>query len=255
MFLAPKVGRLWPFDALLHGLCFQNSPQLIQRMEWELGWGDKRKREGSGEGNGGWMVVWWEDQTHCHAKKHPLHPPHPEPCIPTVFFPSAPLGRVKPPLTGSGSSVPASSGRCWGSSFDGLLTSHQPSGCHCDERQKQMLDFHNLSIYGIRLKVRNVKLQNTLCHNITYGAENSRDDIWKQRNVPWNISLRNSCVFIHLGGQKAYIITEKCLNASLVCFSVTDKLPDLCGKPHPSYTVRQMLRISNSQQSQHPSLL
>lgn len=76
-----------PPDASLHGLCFQNSPQLIPRMEGVLGWGDKRKREGSGEGNGGWMVVWWEDQTHCHAKKHPLHPPHPEPCILTDFFP------------------------------------------------------------------------------------------------------------------------------------------------------------------------
>lgn len=56
----------------------------------------------------------------------------------TFCPPSAPLRRVKPPLTGSGSSVHASSGRCSGSSFDGLLKSHQPSRCHC-EAQKQML--------------------------------------------------------------------------------------------------------------------
>ena len=56
-------------------------------MERESGWRDEKRREGSWQGNGGWMVVWQEDQTHCHAEKnHPLHPPHPEPCIPTTFF-------------------------------------------------------------------------------------------------------------------------------------------------------------------------
>lgn len=87
------VGPLMPRRT---DLCFHNSPQLIPRMEGESGWGHKRRREGSGEGNGGWMVAWWEDQTHCNAKKHPLHPPHPEPCIPTAFF--------FPPLLRSGGS-------------------------------------------------------------------------------------------------------------------------------------------------------
>lgn len=47
------------------------------------------------------------------------------------------LRRVKPPLTGSGSSAPASSGCCWGSSFGGLLTSLQPSGCHWKHRNRR----------------------------------------------------------------------------------------------------------------------
>lgn len=53
-------------------------------------------------------------------------------------------GRVKPPPTGSGSSVHASSGRCWGSSFGGLLTSRRPSGYLCQDRQQQMLSVHQL---------------------------------------------------------------------------------------------------------------
>lgn len=77
------VGPLMPHHM---DFCFHDSPQLIPRMEGESGWGGKRRREGSGEGNRGWMVVRREDQTHCNAKKHPLHPPHPEPCIPTAFF-------------------------------------------------------------------------------------------------------------------------------------------------------------------------
>lgn len=80
------------------------------------------------------MVAWWEDQTHCHAKKKtPTPSSAPRALHPNRIFP---LLRVKPLPTGSGSSAPASSGRCWGSSFDGLLTSHPPSGCHCDKRQK-----------------------------------------------------------------------------------------------------------------------
>lgn len=59
------VGPLMPHHM---DLCFRNSPQLIPRMEGNSGWGDKRRREGSGEGNGEWMLVWWEDQTHCNAK-------------------------------------------------------------------------------------------------------------------------------------------------------------------------------------------
>lgn len=38
---------------------------------------------------------------------------------------------VKPPPTGSGSSVPSSSARCWGSSFGDLLESRPPWGCLC----------------------------------------------------------------------------------------------------------------------------
>lgn len=88
---------------MLHYMAFvfHNSPQLIPRMEGYSGCKDKRRTEGSGEGDGGWTVVWWEDQTHCHVRKnektnqrkkrkrrkrHPLHPPHPEPCIPTAFL-------------------------------------------------------------------------------------------------------------------------------------------------------------------------
>lgn len=68
------VGPLTPHHM---DFCFHDSSQLIPRMEGESGWGDKRRREGSGEGNGGWMVVWWEDQTHCNAKKTstPSSPP------------------------------------------------------------------------------------------------------------------------------------------------------------------------------------
>lgn len=131
---------LWCF--ITWTFVFHNSPQLIPRMEGDSGCGDKRRTEGSGEGNRGGTLVWWKDQiqkTKQNKTKtstpssapRALHPNH------LFFSPYAPLGTVKPPLTGSGSSVPASSGHCWGSSFDGLLTSHQPSGCHCEERQKQ----------------------------------------------------------------------------------------------------------------------
>lgn len=138
-----EVGWLSALRCLITWiLVFHSSPQLTPRMERDSGWGGERRREGSGEGNGGWMVVWWEDQTHCHSekkrkkkkKKLPLHPPHPEHPHPNHLCPPPHLcftGRVKPLPTGSGSFVPASSGRCWGSSFDGLLTSHQPSGCRC----------------------------------------------------------------------------------------------------------------------------
>ena len=68
-------------------------------------------------------------------------------CMKKSSFPSWPApacgGRVKLPLTGSGSSVHASSGRCWGSSFGGLLTSRQPSGCLCRDRQQQMSTVHH----------------------------------------------------------------------------------------------------------------
>lgn len=79
-----------------HGLLFPRlSTADSQRWRDSQGEGIRRRREGSGQGNRGWMVVWHEDQTDCNAKekkrkRNPLHPPHPEPCIPS-FSPSAPL--------------------------------------------------------------------------------------------------------------------------------------------------------------------
>lgn len=65
-----EVGWLWALRCLITWiLVFHSSPQLTPRMERDSGWGGERRREGSGEGNGGWMVVWWEDQTHCHSEK------------------------------------------------------------------------------------------------------------------------------------------------------------------------------------------
>lgn len=98
--------------------------------------GGEREQE---RGTWGLIAAWWEDQTQCHTGKKKIHSIlHVQsPASQHLLPPSAPLRRVKPPLTESGSSVHASSGRCSGSSFDGLLKSHQSSRCHC-EAQKQM---------------------------------------------------------------------------------------------------------------------
>lgn len=72
MFLAPKVGWLWDLsDVMLHHMAFDfhNSPQLIPRMEGDLGCKDKRRTEGSGERGRGMNGSLVEDQTHCDAKK------------------------------------------------------------------------------------------------------------------------------------------------------------------------------------------
>lgn len=138
------VGPLTPL--WLHGLFIFLFSKTLH--SWSQGW---RESQGEGmrggereveRGTGGWMVVRREDQTHCNAKKTSTPSSTPRALHPNRLFysPSTPLGKVKPPPTGSGSSAPASSGRCSGSSFDGLLTSHQPSGCPCEERHTQMSD-------------------------------------------------------------------------------------------------------------------
>lgn len=156
---------LFPYFGSRHGLAvgfwaphsefhFHNNPPLIR------GWRVSQERRGEkGEVKGGWAVVWWAEQTHCHTKTTPTPSSAlAQPCIPATF-PSAPLGNVKPPQTGSGSSVPASSGHCWGSSFDGLLTSHRSSGCHCEH-------MHDIK-WRPRLRTKgNLNTLHLLCYTI-----------------------------------------------------------------------------------------
>lgn len=53
-----------------HGLLFPRlSTADSQRLRDSQGEGIRRRREGSGQGNRGWMVVWHEDQTDYNAKK------------------------------------------------------------------------------------------------------------------------------------------------------------------------------------------
>lgn len=125
-----------PSDASSQGLLFSPlstaDPKNGGRVRVR-GIGGAQKEVEKGMGGGG---EWWSGgktrHTYGKGKKKKSTPssapraPHPN-CL---IFPPAPLRRVKPPPTGSGSSVPASSGRCSRSSFDGPLTSRQPSGCH-----------------------------------------------------------------------------------------------------------------------------
>lgn len=154
MFLALKVVWLWAVWCF-----FTRTFVFLTLHSWSQGW-----RESQGKGIGGarrevekgmgdeWQsggktrhIVTWKKKRKEKNTSTPSSAPralHPN----RLIFPSAPLGRVKPPPTGSGSSVPASSGHYSRSSFDGLLTSHQPSRCHWKYRQKQMLGwcYHRL---------------------------------------------------------------------------------------------------------------